>query len=84
MTSNHRERKLNQLDTVVLTTNFEEHSLTRGDVGAIVHRYEGGLAYEVEFVTADGSTIALLTLKASDVRPMKSGEILHARELASV
>ena len=75
---------MNQLETVVLTTDFEEHSLERGDVGAIVHRYEGGVAYEVEFVTADGGTIALLTLKASDIRPMKSGETLHARELASV
>ncbi len=78
------EPELNQLDTVVLTTDFEAHNLKRGDVGAIVHRYDGGAGYEVEFVTADGSTIALLTLKPSDVRPMKSGEILHARELASV
>ena len=74
---------MNQLDTVVLTTDLEEHNLKRGDVGAIVHCYEGNVAYEVEFVTADGSTIALLTLKSSNIRPMKSGEILHARELAS-
>ena len=75
---------MNELDTVVLTTDSDEHNLKRGDVGAIVHCYEGNVAYEVEFVTADGRTIALLTLKSSDIRPMKSGEILHARELASV
>jgi hypothetical protein len=54
-----------------------------GDVGAVVHMYAEGKAYEVEFVTAEGKTVAVLTLTPEDIRPMRSGEILHARELAS-
>ena len=75
---------IRELDTIVLTHDIEEHGLERGDVGAAVHRYSDGAAYEVEFVTAEGKTVALLTLTEADVRPMNSGEILHVREFASV
>jgi hypothetical protein len=46
------------------------------------HAYENGAAFEVEFVAAEGETIALLTLTEADVRPMSPREILHAREFA--
>ncbi len=50
--------------------------------GAIVHRYNNnGLAFEVEFVTGEGHTVAVLTLKPEDIRLMKQREILHVREL---
>jgi len=74
---------IRELDTVVLTRDFPEHGLRRGDVGAVVHRYADREAFEVEFVTAEGKTVAVLTLTVGDIRPMASGEILHARELAS-
>ncbi len=73
---------MQELDTVVITRNFPEHGLRKGDVGAVVHVYSEGKAFEVEFVTAAGETQALLTIKAEDVRPMAGTEILHARELA--
>lgn len=72
---------MQELDTVVLTRNFPEHRLRKGDVGAVVHVYGGGEAFEVEFVTAAGETQALLTVEVEDVRPMAATEILHAREL---
>lgn len=72
---------MKELDTVVLTHNFDEHGLKKGDVGVIVHIYEDGKVYEVEFVTAQGETIAVLTLKASDIRPIEKREILHVREI---
>ena len=74
---------IREIDTVVLTRDFLEHGLRKGDVGAVVHRYTDREAFEVEFVTAEGKTVAVLTLSEGDVRPMASGEILHARELAS-
>jgi hypothetical protein len=72
---------MEELDTVVLSHDIEEHCLKQGDVGAIVHCYRDGEAYEVEFVTAEGKTIAVLTLSSADIRPMSRTEILHAREL---
>lgn len=71
------------LETVVLTHDVPERGLQKGDVGAVVHRYVDKGAYEVEFVTAEGKAVAVLTLTEGDIRPMSSGEILHAREFAS-
>ena len=72
---------IHELDAVVLTHDVKEHGLERGDIGAVVHCYKVGTVFEVEFVTAEGRTIALLTLDQKDIRPMRSREILHAREL---
>ncbi len=73
-----------ELDTVVLTHDLRKHGLKRGDVGAVVHCYGDGAAYEVEFVTAEGKTVAALTLTAADIRPMATREILHVRDFAPV
>lgn len=70
-------------DVVVLTREFPEHTLKEGDVGAVVHRHQDG-ALEVEFVTAEGNTIAVLTLGETDIRPFAGSEILHARAVPSV
>ena len=71
-----------ELDTVALTRDLPEHGLVVGDVGAIVHRYPNGAAFEVEFVTAAGDTVAVVTLTSRDIRPLYGREILHVRELA--
>ena len=71
-------------DVVVLTRELPELGLKQGDVGAVVHRYTAGEGYEVEFVTAEGKTIAVVTLTADDVRPFAGKEILHARTVPSV
>lgn len=72
---------MKELDTVVLTHDIEDHNLKKGDIGAVVHIYKKGEAFEVEFVTAEGKTIALLTLKPSDIRKVSKNTILQAREL---
>jgi len=64
---------------IVLNTDRPSDGLRAGDVGAVVHVYGDGNAYEVEFVDGNGSTIALLTLSADEVRPIESGELLHTR-----
>jgi len=64
---------------IVLNSDKVSDGLRAGDVGAVVHVYGDGNAYEVEFVDGNGSTIALLTLTAVEVRPIDSGELLHTR-----
>jgi hypothetical protein len=66
---------------IVLTTDLASHDLKCGDVGTVVHVYNDGQAYEVEFVTLDGQTAAVVTLEASQVRPVSKREITHARAL---
>lgn len=72
-----------ELDTVVITKDFKEYGLKKGDLGTIVHVYDAKKAFEVEFVAASGRTIALLTLTPKDIRPMSKHEILHARGFAA-
>lgn len=72
-----------ELDTVVLAKDLKEFHLKRGDVGAVVHLYADGKAFEVEFVAGEGETIAVVTLSASDIRPMRRADILHVRAYAT-
>jgi hypothetical protein len=75
---------IRELDTVALSRDIDEYGLKQGDIGAVVHCYQNGVAFEVEFVTGEGETIAVLTLTPDDIRAIQGKEILHVRELAPV
>ena len=68
-------------DRVVLTKAIPDQGLTAGDVGTVVHVHKKGEAFEVEFLTLHGETVALATLEVSQVRPVQKKEITHARLL---
>ena len=68
-------------DCVVLTKNVPEEGLETGDVGTVVHIHKDARAYEVEFMTLTGQTVAVVTLLAGDVRPLSRRDLAHAREL---
>lgn len=72
---------IRELDTVVLAHDIDKDGLKQGDLGAVVHCYGDRAAFEVEFVTAEGKTVAVLTLTGEDIRPLGSKEILHVRQL---
>ena len=70
------------LETVIVTTSFPDQQVLAGDLGTIVEVYtDPYLAYEVEFVNPDGSTRALLTLTAEQVRRLLPTDILTTRQL---
>jgi hypothetical protein len=69
-------------ERVVLTTPLVSEGLEAGDVGTVVHVYKDGQGYEVEFVTLDGHTAAVVTLEAAQVRPVGRRDITHTRELS--
>ncbi len=75
---------LRELESVVLSTDLPEHGLRSGDIGTIVLVHEDGAGYEVEFMTLDGETVAVVTLFASQVRPIGTREIAHARPVEPV
>ena len=70
-------------ERIVLKVPVPGNGLEKGDVGTVVHAYKDGQAYEVEFVTLDGKTAAVVTLEAAQVRPVGDREITHARELVA-
>lgn len=72
--------KFKMLDSVVLDRDLPEHGLCKGDLGAIVEVYEPD-GIEVEFVTASGDTVAILTLHESDVRLAASNDLISVRPI---
>ena len=68
-------------DRVVLKKSVPEEGLKTGDVGTVIHVYNRGEAFEVEFLTLYGETVAVATLEASQIRPVQKREITHARLL---
>ena len=72
---------IEELHEVVLTTDLPEHGLRRGDIGTVVLVHQGGEGYEVEFTTIDGETIAVVFLRASQVRAGGPREVAHARAI---
>ena len=72
---------LEEHDRIVLRTDVPEAHLKVGDVGTIVHVHQHSEAFEVEFLTLDGRTVAVTTVARSQVRPVTGTDIAHAREL---
>jgi len=69
---------LRELDPVVLTRDFPEYGLRKGDLGAVVHVYSS-TRIEVEFVRLSGATQALVALSPDDVRSVDDKDLPAVR-----
>lgn len=74
---------IKELDTVILAVDLPEHGLIGGDIGTVVLVHREAKGFEVEFVALDGDSIAVATLPAEKVRPVRHGEIPHARRIVN-
>ncbi len=73
---------LEEHDLVVLLADVPgEDDLKAGDVGTIVHIHPERAAFTVEFMTFDGNTVAVVTVPASQVRPVTGEDLTHARRV---
>jgi hypothetical protein len=70
---------LQELDRVVLLDALPTYGLEAGDIGTIVKVHQGGQGYTVEFLTLHGETVAVATLRHSQVRAIQQNEVAHAR-----
>jgi len=68
-------------DCIVLTSDLPRDGLLSGDVGTVVHIHRDGAAYEVEFATLPGETVAVTTVLPSQCRPIGNRDINHVREV---
>ena len=66
---------MKELDIVVLTEDLPNHNLRTGDTGTIVFNHENDKAYEVEFLTFTGDTVAVVTLESHQIRRVSNQEI---------
>jgi hypothetical protein len=69
-----------ELDTIVLAEDLPKYGLKRGDLGTVVLLHDGR-GYEVEFVTLDGETLAIVSLRPEQIRPVGQREIAQARSV---
>jgi hypothetical protein len=65
---------IHELDRIILTEDLHEYSLLSGDLGVVALVHRQGEAFEVEFLTLDGDTVAVETLTAQQVRPIQKRE----------
>jgi hypothetical protein len=70
-------------DCIVLTADLPDDRLEAGDVGTVVHIHSGASAYEVEFMTLTGQTVAVTTVLPTQLRPVGKRDVTHVRELAA-
>lgn len=75
---------IREFKSIVLAEDVPEHGLKRGDIGTVVLTHRDNAGYEVEFVTLDGETIAVVSLTASQVRAIRQRELAHARALETL
>ncbi len=68
-------------DCVVLTQDMPSERLKAGDAGTVVHIHGEGKAYEVEFATLSGQTVAVSTVPSSQCRQVRPRDMIHVREL---
>ncbi len=70
-------------DCIVLTRDLPDEGLRAGDVGTVVHIHRDAAAYQVEFMTLTGQTVAVATVLPAQLRPISSRDVSHVRELAA-
>ena len=72
---------------VALAADLPAHRLRHGDVATVVECHPGHpgqeSGYTLEVFTAAGETIAVVTVRESQIEPLTSTEVLSVRALQS-
>ena len=66
---------LQEFEQITLTVDLPDEGLKAGDVGTIVHIHPRGVAYEVEFFSPAGNTIAVATVENYQARLSTPDEV---------
>jgi len=73
---------------VALKEDLPAHGLQSGDVATIVETHSGAehqeTGYSLEVFNAIGETIAVVTVRESQIEPLAPDEVLHVRRLDEV
>jgi capsid protein len=72
------------LTEAISDAGVEHRHFQAGDVGIVVDVLGGGAGYILEMMTADGSTLDVITVHAHQVREVTARDMLHVRDLESV
>ena len=79
--------KYEMFSRVALRANLPKHRLRRGDLATIVDYHQGRPGqepgYSLEIFNAVGDTVDVITLRESQIEPLTSESVLHARHLSA-
>ena len=79
--------KFEMFSRVALKTDVPEQGLRQGDLATIVEYHKGRPGqepgYSLEVFNAVGETVAVITLRESQIESLSAKEILHVRPLAA-
>lgn len=79
--------KFEMFSRVALKTDVPENGLRRGDVATIVEYHQGRPGqepgYSLEVFNAVGETVAVITLRESQIESLSAQGILNVRPLAT-
>ena len=79
--------KFEMFSRVALKINLPRHRLRRGDVATIVEHHRGRSGqepgYSLEVFNAVGETLAVVTVRESQIESLNAKEILNARHLVA-
>jgi hypothetical protein len=72
---------------VALRTDLPRHGLRAGDVATVVEHHAGRPGqepgYSLEVFNAVGETVAVVTVRESQLEPLTARELLHVRPLVA-
>jgi hypothetical protein len=70
---------------VALRENLPQHKLRSGDIATVVEQHAGRAeqepGYTLEVFNAVGETLAVVTVRESQIEPLRDNEVLHVRRL---
>ena len=73
---------------IALKVDLPQHGLASGDVASIVEYHPGRSGqepgYSLEVFNAVGGTVAVVTVRESQLEPLANNEVLHVRRLDEV
>ena len=73
---------------VALKADLPKHGLRSGDVATVVEFHPGQPGqepgYSLEVFNAVGETVAVVTVRESQIQPLTANELLHVRALVGV
>ncbi len=70
---------------VALCEHLPQHKFRSGDIATVVEQHAGRAGqepgYTLEVFNAVGETLAVVTVRESQIEPLRDNEVLHVRRL---
>jgi hypothetical protein len=81
---NTMKKIIEEFDDVALVSDLPKYKLRAGDIGVVVDIHGKNAGYTIEFRERAGTTVAVVTLNANQIRVIGEREMLQSRPLEAI